>query len=239
MKNKYTSVSDSEESLKTLNDEKSDTRSSEGTPPPYSASNKFIDLEMADGSAQNSAELSENNIRSDPSPNKQWWKTPVIGTVTIITILYNLVFLAIIFGYKVSPYSIAFYWLAAVSIGTIFIFLLSELRISCSQITDLFLAILVTYPEWYREAGRATKKCIKKSGRATKKCIYPDKFEWSRGVCFEISRRLRIYTFSHGVGCFGRIEHMLVCSSHSISRNRPPRNEETELQPLADQSSEV
>ncbi|EPX71712.1 uncharacterized protein SOCG_06529 [Schizosaccharomyces octosporus yFS286] len=156
MKNKYTPVSDSEESSKTLTDEKADTRSSEGTPPPYSASNKFIDLEMADGSAQNSAELSENNIRSDPSPNKQWWKTPVIGTVTIITIIYNIVFIAIVFGYNVSLYSNTFYGLAGSSIGSI-----------CTSL----LAILYICPEWYREAGRATKKCIKKFTPAVCKAL--------------------------------------------------------------------
>ncbi|EPX75394.1 uncharacterized protein SOCG_04636 [Schizosaccharomyces octosporus yFS286] len=71
MKNKYTPVSDSDESFKTLIDEKADIHSSDGTPPPYSASNKFIDLEMADGSAQNSAQESVDNTRSDPSANKE------------------------------------------------------------------------------------------------------------------------------------------------------------------------
>ncbi|EPX75232.1 uncharacterized protein SOCG_04476 [Schizosaccharomyces octosporus yFS286] len=140
MKNKYTPVSDSDDSFKVLNDEKANSQSSPSDGTPYSASNKLIDLEMADGSAQNSAELPENNIRSDPSPNKQWWKTPVMGTVTIITTIYNLVFLAIVFGYKVSPYSKAFYGLAGGSIGSISTFL---------------LAILYIYPEWYRQAGRA------------------------------------------------------------------------------------
>ncbi|EPX71706.1 uncharacterized protein SOCG_01920 [Schizosaccharomyces octosporus yFS286] len=266
MKNKYTSVSDSEESLKTLNDEKSDTRSSEGTPPPYSASNKFIDLEMADGSAQHSAQESVDNTRSDPSANKECWKTFAAGIMTIITILYNLVFLAIIFGYKVSPYSIAFYWLAAVSIGTIFIFLLT---------------ILVTYPEWYREAGRATKKCIKKSGRATKKCIKKSgratkNYIKEGGGAPAICKALITLISLNGVGGYvlklaGGFEYIhsamvlvvlavlniclfvllirnpigfgnmtiIVPTNNRISRNRPPRNEETELQPLADQSSEV
>ncbi|EPX73388.1 uncharacterized protein SOCG_01137 [Schizosaccharomyces octosporus yFS286] len=249
MKNKYTPVSDSEESLKTLTDEKSDTRSSEGTPPPYSASNKFINLEMADGSAQNSAELSENNIRSDPSPNKQWWKTPVIGTVTIITIIYNIVFLVIIFGYNVSPYSNTFYGLAGSSIGSI-----------CTSL----LAILYICPEWYRQAGRATKKCIKKSGRAIKK--------FTPAVC----KALIILISLNGVGggalkLSGGFEyihstavlvvlavlniclfvllvrnpdfvedlHDMTRLNNRIRRNGSPRNEETELQPLAEQSSEV
>ncbi|WBW74598.1 wtf meiotic driver [Schizosaccharomyces osmophilus] len=58
MKNSYTPVSICEASLKTLNDEKSGIQSSDGTPPPYSDSYKFIDLEMADGSAQTSTEES-------------------------------------------------------------------------------------------------------------------------------------------------------------------------------------
>ncbi|EPX71679.1 uncharacterized protein SOCG_01894 [Schizosaccharomyces octosporus yFS286] len=260
MKNKYTPVSDSEESLKTLTDEKADTRSSEGTPPPYSASNKFIDLEMADGSAQNSAQESVDNTRSDPSANKECWKDFFVGLMTIITILYNLVFLAIIFGYKVSPYSIAFYWLAAVSIGTIFIFLLT---------------ILVTYPGWYREAGRATKKCIKKFGRATKKVLKKSGRaikKFTPAVC----KALIILISLNGVGggalkLAGGFEYIhstavlvvlavlniclfvllvrnpigfgnmtvIVPTNNRISRNTPPRNEETELQPLAEQSSEV
>ncbi|EPX73226.1 uncharacterized protein SOCG_00981 [Schizosaccharomyces octosporus yFS286] len=253
MKNKYTPVSESEESLKTLTDEKADTRSSEGTPPPYSASNKFIDLEMADGSAQNFAQESANNIRSDPSPNKQWWKTPVIGTLTIITIIYNIVFLVIVFGYNVSPYSKSFYGLAVVSIGFISV---------------LFLAILYIYPEWYRQAGRATKKVLKKSGRATKKCIK----KFTPAVC----KALIILISLNGVGGYvlklaGGFEyihstavlvvlavlniclfvllirnpdfvedlHDMTRLNNRIRRHGSPRNEETELQPLAEQSSEV
>ncbi|EPX71790.1 uncharacterized protein SOCG_03727 [Schizosaccharomyces octosporus yFS286] len=75
MKNKYTPVSDSDESFKTLIDEKADTHSSDGTPPPYSASNKFIDLEMADGSVQNSAQESANNTRSDTSEKNKFQLT--------------------------------------------------------------------------------------------------------------------------------------------------------------------
>ncbi|EPX74598.1 uncharacterized protein SOCG_02081 [Schizosaccharomyces octosporus yFS286] len=70
MKNKYSPVSDSDESFKTLIDEKSDIHSSEVTPPPYSAPNKFIDLEMADGSAQHSAQESTNNAGSDSTYSK-------------------------------------------------------------------------------------------------------------------------------------------------------------------------
>ncbi|EPX73359.1 uncharacterized protein SOCG_01109 [Schizosaccharomyces octosporus yFS286] len=227
MKNKYTPVSDSEESSKTLTDEKADTRSSEGTPPPYSASNKFIDLEMADGSAQNSAELSENNIRSDPSPNKQWWKTPVIGTVTIITIIYNIVFIAIVFGYNVSLYSNTFYGLAGSSIGSI-----------CTSL----LAILYICPEWYREAGRATKKCIKKFTPAVCKALITlISLNGVGAMVLVVLAVLNICLFvlliRNPIG-FGNMT-IIVPTNNRISRNRPPRNEETELQPLADQSSEV
>ncbi|EPX74054.1 uncharacterized protein SOCG_03268 [Schizosaccharomyces octosporus yFS286] len=72
MKNNYAPVSDSDDSFKVLNDEKSDARSLDGTgtPPSYSATNKFIDLEMADGSAQHSAQESTNNTGSDSKYSK-------------------------------------------------------------------------------------------------------------------------------------------------------------------------
>ncbi|EPX73742.1 uncharacterized protein SOCG_02960 [Schizosaccharomyces octosporus yFS286] len=72
MKNNYAPVSDSDDSFKVLNDEKSDARSLDGTgtPPPYSTPNKFIDLEMADGSAQHSAQESTNNAGSDSRYSK-------------------------------------------------------------------------------------------------------------------------------------------------------------------------
>ncbi|WBW73517.1 wtf meiotic driver [Schizosaccharomyces osmophilus] len=249
MKNKYSPISDSDDSSKTLNDEKADSRSSpsDGTPPPYTASNKFIDLEMADGSAQNSAQESVNNTRSDPSTNEEWWKNFSVGIMTIIAILYNTVFLAIVFGYKVSPYTNVFYGLAGGSIGSIFIFL---------------FMILVTYPEWYRQAGRATKKVLKKSGRATKK------------VAPAVCKALIILISLNGVGgyvlklsggfeyihsaamlvvlavlniCFfvllihnpDAIEDHVPTRLNRISRNGPPRNEEIELQPLAEQSANV
>ncbi|WBW74449.1 wtf meiotic driver [Schizosaccharomyces osmophilus] len=63
MKNNYAPVSSSEASFKTLNDEKSGIQSSDGTPPPYSDSYKFSDLEMADGSAHSSAEESANKYK--------------------------------------------------------------------------------------------------------------------------------------------------------------------------------
>ncbi|EPX73392.1 uncharacterized protein SOCG_01141 [Schizosaccharomyces octosporus yFS286] len=266
MKNKYTPVSDSEESSKTLTDEKADTRSSEGTPPPYSASNKFIDLEMADGHVQNSAQESVDNTRSDPSANKECWKTFAAGIMTIITILYNLVFLAIIFGYKVSPYSRAFYGLAGVSIGSIFIFLLT---------------ILVTYPEWYRQAGfnmcvSALYVCfLNVPGFAmyytAKKIIQFEKINnlFLYVVCFvdfvlflfismnPIAReRLRLLVIDIGNGAnaigngaigIGNGANAIGngignAVNHVFGRNQGdevPQNEEIELQPLAEQSGEV
>ncbi|EPX74836.1 uncharacterized protein SOCG_02318 [Schizosaccharomyces octosporus yFS286] len=238
MKNKYTSVPDSEESLKTLTDEKSDTHSADGTPPLYSASNKFIDLEMADGSAQNSAQESVDNTRSDPSANKECWKDFFVGLMTIITILYNLVFLAIVFVYKVSPFSIAFYWLAAVSIGTIFIFLST---------------ILYIYPEWYRQAGRAIKKftpavckaliiLISLNGVGGGALKLSGGFEYIHSTAvLVVLAVLNICLFVLLIRNPNAFEKMTVISrtNNRISRNSPPRNEETELQPLAEQSSEV
>ncbi|EPX70464.1 uncharacterized protein SOCG_04742 [Schizosaccharomyces octosporus yFS286] len=248
MKNKYTPVSDSDESFKTLIDEKVDTHSSDGTPPPYSASNKFIDLEMADGSAQNSAELSGNNIRSDPSPNKQRWKTPVIGTVTIITIIYNIVFIAIVFGYKVSPYSKTFYGLAGSSIGSI-----------CTSL----LAILYIYPEWYRQAG--INMCVAVICTASlnvagfvvyfnvKKIIGFEKMNDIAfyGVCivnaavfvlfwrYPDARQLRVFIADLGNGMLNSIKNAADYVRPTDPENEAPRNEEIELQPFAGQSAEV
>ncbi|EPX74597.1 uncharacterized protein SOCG_02080 [Schizosaccharomyces octosporus yFS286] len=236
MKNKYTSVSDSEESLKTLTDEKADTHSSDGTPPPYSASNKFIDLEIADGSAQNSAQESANNTRSDSSANKEWWKNFFVGLMTII-LFYNVVCLVIIFGYKVSPYSIAFYWLAAISIGSIFIFLLT---------------ILVTYPGWYREAGRVIKKFTPAVCKALIILISLNGvggyvLKLSGGIEYIHSAMVLVVLAVLNICLFVLLihnpdiveDHVTTRLNNRIRRNGPPRNEETELQPLAEQSSEV
>ncbi|EPX71378.1 uncharacterized protein SOCG_01596 [Schizosaccharomyces octosporus yFS286] len=255
MKNKYTSVSDSEESLKTLTDEKSDTHSADGTPPPYSASNKFIDLEMADGSAQNSAQESVDNTRSDPLTNEKWWKNFSIGTATII-LFYNVVCLAIIFGYKVSPYSIAFYGLAGVSIASIFIFLLT---------------ILVTYPGWYRQAGfnmcvSALYVCfLNVPGFSmyytAKKIMQFEKINnrFFYVVCFvdfvlfvfismnPIAReRLRLLVIDIGngigngiIGIGNGIGNSVNLAFGTNQGDEAPQNEEIELQPLAEQSGEV
>ncbi|EPX73461.1 uncharacterized protein SOCG_02685 [Schizosaccharomyces octosporus yFS286] len=258
MKNKYTPVSDSEESLKTLTDEKSDTHSADGTPPPYSASNKFIDLEMADGSAQNSAQESVDNTRSDPLTNEKWWKNFSIGTATII-LFYNVVCLAIIFGYKVSPYSIAFYGLAGVSIGSIFIFLLT---------------ILVTYPEWFTQAGCNMCVAVIYTGllnvvgfvfyRNVKKIIGFEKMNDIAfyGVCFvnvavfvlfwmnptarERFRLLVIYignganAIGNGANAIGNGIRNAVNLAFGTNRgDEVSQNEEIELQHLAEQSGEV
>ncbi|EPX73562.1 uncharacterized protein SOCG_02783 [Schizosaccharomyces octosporus yFS286] len=97
MKNKYSPVPDSDESFNTLIDEKSDIHSSEGTPPPYSAPNKFIDLEMADGSAQHSAQESTNNIGSDSTYSK-WvplraetlWGLSAACGASVVVFLYSM-----------------------------------------------------------------------------------------------------------------------------------------------------
>ncbi|EPX72115.1 uncharacterized protein SOCG_04808 [Schizosaccharomyces octosporus yFS286] len=114
MKNNYAPVSDSDDSFKVLNDEKSDARSLDGTgtPPPYSAPNKFIDLEMADGSTQHSAQESTNNIGSDstysmwvsaniflffaslvyviPVRTETFWGLSVTCPVSIVVFLYSI-----------------------------------------------------------------------------------------------------------------------------------------------------
>ncbi|EPX74837.1 uncharacterized protein SOCG_02319 [Schizosaccharomyces octosporus yFS286] len=89
MKNKYSPVSDFDESFKTLIDEKSDIHSSEVTPPPYSAPNKFIDLEMADGSAQHSAQESTNNAGSD-STYSMWVSANIFLFFASLVVLPNM-----------------------------------------------------------------------------------------------------------------------------------------------------
>ncbi|WBW75058.1 wtf meiotic driver [Schizosaccharomyces osmophilus] len=90
MKNSYTPVSSSEASLKTLNDEKSGSQSpTDGTHPPYSDSYKSINLEMADGSAQESA----NNTSSDPSETQKFWNHIIRGIAATLAIINNIFFL--------------------------------------------------------------------------------------------------------------------------------------------------
>ncbi|EPX74081.1 uncharacterized protein SOCG_03295 [Schizosaccharomyces octosporus yFS286] len=93
MKNNYAPVSDSDDSFKVLNDEKSDARSLDGTgtPPPYSAPNKFIDLEMADGSTQHSAQESTNNAGSDSTYSK-WIRIAIFFFLHLLCILYFMLF---------------------------------------------------------------------------------------------------------------------------------------------------
>ncbi|EPX71759.1 uncharacterized protein SOCG_03695 [Schizosaccharomyces octosporus yFS286] len=59
MRNNYNPVSDSDDSFKVLNGEKSDARSSDGTgtPPPYSVLRKFTDSGNSDGSTSESARI--------------------------------------------------------------------------------------------------------------------------------------------------------------------------------------
>ncbi|EPX73560.1 uncharacterized protein SOCG_02781 [Schizosaccharomyces octosporus yFS286] len=93
---------------------------------------------MADGSAQNFAQESANNTRSDPSEKNKFqchfWR----GIATIQLILYNFVFLVLVFGYKIPLNSGVFYGLAGGSIGSIIIFV---------------IVTLITYPGWFTQAG--------------------------------------------------------------------------------------
>ncbi|EPY52298.1 hypothetical protein, variant [Schizosaccharomyces cryophilus OY26] len=145
MKNKYSPISDSDDSSKTLNDEKADSRSSpsDGTPPPYTASNKFIDLEMAP--------------ETEESSKKKRYLTPrELAIVFAIFIVYNVCL--IIARVILLVYEIPFNQLA---VWVLF-------GVWCALF--LSLTIVTQMPkEWFTQAGRATKKVLKKSGRATKK----------------------------------------------------------------------
>ncbi|EPX70446.1 uncharacterized protein SOCG_04760 [Schizosaccharomyces octosporus yFS286] len=267
MKNKYTPVSDSEESLKTLTDEKADTHSADGTPPPYSASNKFIDLEMADGSAQNSAQESANNTMSGPSEKNKFqchfWR----GIATTQLLLYHFVFLIIVFGYKVPLNTGAIYGLAGGSIGSIIIFV---------------IVTLITYPGWFTQAGIAIKNvlsamCISAlyvcflnvPGFAmyytAKKIMQFEKINnrFFYVVCFvdfvlflfismnPIAReRLRLLVINigndigNGANAIGNgigngIRNVMNLAFGTNQGDEVPQNEEIELQPLAEQSGEV
>ncbi|WBW71965.1 wtf meiotic driver [Schizosaccharomyces osmophilus] len=157
MKNKYTPISDSDDSSKTLNDEKADSRSSpsDGTPPPYTASTKFIDLEMADGSAQNSAQESVNNSGSG------WTNTwQIIMHLLLFTsfayMIFYAIFLVVFFYFKLSLNALDLWGLSA----------------GCVASFALFLFAIFQMPkEWFTQAGRSTKKVLKKSGRATKNVL--------------------------------------------------------------------
>ncbi|EPX73874.1 uncharacterized protein SOCG_03093 [Schizosaccharomyces octosporus yFS286] len=150
MKNKYSPVSDSDESFKTLIDEKSDIHSSEGTPPPYSAPNKFIDLEMADGSAQHSAQESTNNAGSDSIYSKWIIIIYLFFFASLGYIGAYCILLVMFFYFKVPVRAQDFWGLFGGFIGAISLF--------------LYLAHML-YPGWYKQAGRVLSYLFTQTGR--------------------------------------------------------------------------
>ncbi|WBW74977.1 wtf meiotic driver [Schizosaccharomyces osmophilus] len=148
MKNKYTPISDSDDSSNTLNDEKADTHSSDGTPPPYSASNKFIDLEIADGSAQNSAQDTVNNTRSS-SMDKWQIIMYLLFFTSFVYIIFYAILLVLFFTSKVFVNAQTLWGLSA----------------GCAASFALFLFAITQMPkEWFPQA----KQGLTQAGRATK-----------------------------------------------------------------------
>ncbi|EPX71659.1 uncharacterized protein SOCG_01874 [Schizosaccharomyces octosporus yFS286] len=256
MKNKYTPVSDSDESFKTLIDEKADIHSSDGTPPPYSAPNKFIDLEMADGSAQHSAQESTNITGSDSTYSK--W----------IIIIYLLFFaslgyigaygilLVMFFYFKVPVRAQDLWGLFGGFIGAISLF--------------LYLAHML-YPGWYKQAGRVLSNMCAAAlyvcflnvpgfsmYYTAKKIMQFEKINNRFSTLFVLlilslnpiaRERLRLLVIDIGNGAIGignganAIGNGIGISVNRVfGRNQGdevPQNEEIELQPLAEQSGEV
>ncbi|EPX72532.1 uncharacterized protein SOCG_00295 [Schizosaccharomyces octosporus yFS286] len=254
MKNKYSPVSDSDESFKTLIDEKSDIHSSEGTPPPYSAPNKFIDLEMADGSAQHSAQESTNNAGSD-STYSMW------VSANIFLFFASLVY--------VIPVRTETFW---------------GLSVTCPVSIVVFLYSISQIPkEWFKQTGRVlsylfTQICSVLSNMCVavictaslnapcysvyyfvKKVIGFEKMD--KGFFYFVcivnvavfvlfwstdTRQLRIFIAASG-NFMGNMVNDLENGIRNAANyvrptdpeNEAPQNEEIELQPFAGQSAEV
>ncbi|WBW74566.1 wtf meiotic driver [Schizosaccharomyces osmophilus] len=251
MKNKYTPISDSDDSSKTLNDEKADSQSSpsDGTPPPYSASTKFIDLEMAP--------------ETEESSKKKRYLTPrELAIVFAIFIVYNVCL--IIARVILLVYEIPFNQLA---VWVLF-------GVWCALFLSLTIAMTQMPKEWFTQA----KKGLTQAGRLTKNvlsamCIsvlcvcfldvlgftayYAAKkftgFEkinnnFFYAVCFvnfvlflyltmnanaRELLRLVLIDLRNGIG--NAVDRILDTNRGE----QVPQNEEIELQPLAEQSAEV
>ncbi|WBW70850.1 wtf meiotic driver [Schizosaccharomyces osmophilus] len=149
MKNKYTPISDSDDSSKTLNDEKVVSQSSpfDGTPPPYTASNKFIDLEMADGSAQNSA----NNSGWDVVLCQKVL-AGILLPITIGYIVAYAILLVLFFGFKASVNAKTLWGLFGGFVAAFVLFLLAMTQMP---------------KEWFKQA----KKGLTQAGRLTKNVL--------------------------------------------------------------------
>ncbi|EPX74840.1 uncharacterized protein SOCG_02322 [Schizosaccharomyces octosporus yFS286] len=243
MKNKYSPVSDSDESFKTLIDEKSDIHSSEGTPPPYSAPNKFIDLEMADGSAQHSAQESTNNAGSDSRYSK-WIRIAIFFFfASVVYVVTYSIFLVVFFYFKIPVRTETFWGLSVTCPASIVVFLYSM-----SQIPK----------EWFTQIGRVlSNMCAAVLCTASlnvpcysvyyfvKKVIGFEKMDkgFFYFVCivnvavfvlfwrYPDARQLRIF-----IADLGNAANYFRPTD---PENEAPHNEEIELQPFAGQSAEV
>ncbi|WBW73684.1 wtf meiotic driver [Schizosaccharomyces osmophilus] len=248
MKNKYTPISDSDDSSKTLNDEKVDSQSfpSDGTPPPYSASTKFIDLEMAP--------------ETEESSKKKRYLTPrELAIVFAIFIVYNVCL--IIARVILLVYEIPFNQLA---VWVLF-------GVWCALFLSLTIVITQMPKEWFTQAGRATKNvlsamCISvlcvcfldvlgfTAYYAAKKFTGFEKINnnFFYFVCFvnvvlfllltmnanaRELLRLVLVDLRNGIGNgIGNAVDRILDTNRG---EQVPQNEEIELQPLAEQSAEV
>ncbi|EPX75020.1 uncharacterized protein SOCG_02499 [Schizosaccharomyces octosporus yFS286] len=262
MKNKYSPVSDSDDSFKVLNDEKSDARSLDGTgtPPPYSAPNKFIDLEMADGSTQHSAQES-TNITGSNSTYSKWVSANIFFFFASLGYIGAYCILLVMFFYFKVPVRAQDLWgLFGGFIGAI----------------SLFLYSMSQFPkEWFTQAGRvlpnmcAAVLCTASLNvvgfvvyRNVKKIIGFEKMNdiafygvcivnvavfvlfWSmsytlRNILTVLgttdTRQLRIFIADLGNGITNAANYVRPTDPE----NEAPHNEEIELQPFAGQSAEV
>ncbi|WBW74390.1 wtf meiotic driver [Schizosaccharomyces osmophilus] len=236
MKNKYTPISDSDDSSKTLNDEKVDSQSSpsDGTPPPYSASTKFIDLEMAP--------------ETEESSKKKRYLTPrKLAIVFAIFIVYNVCL--IIARVILLVYEIPFNQLA---VWVLF-------GVWCALFLSLTIVITQLPKEWFPQA----KQGLTQAGRATKKvapavCKALIILISLNGVGGYVLKLSGGFEYIHSAAVLVVLAVLNICffvllirnpdviediqdmtRVNRISRNGPPRNEEIELQPLAEQRADV
>ncbi|EPX73109.1 uncharacterized protein SOCG_00865 [Schizosaccharomyces octosporus yFS286] len=257
MKNKYSPVSDSDESFKTLNDEKSDARSLDGTgtPPPYSAPNKFIDLEMADGSTQHSAQES-TNITGSNSTYSKWVSANIFFFfASLVYVVTYSIFLVVFFYFKIPVRTETFWGLSVTCPASIVVFLYS-----ISQIPK----------EWFKQIGRVlSNMCAAVLCTASlnvpcysvyyfvKKVIGFEKMD--KGFFYFVcivnvavfvlfwsttdTRQLRIFIADLGNGMGNGMGNGIRNAANYVRptdpENEAPRNEEIELQPFAGQSAEV
>ncbi|EPX71019.1 uncharacterized protein SOCG_01240 [Schizosaccharomyces octosporus yFS286] len=269
MKNKYSPVSDSDESFKTLIDEKSDIHSSEVTPPPYSAPNKFIDLEMADGSAQHSAQESTNITGSNSTYSK--WVSANISFFCVSWVPVRAQDFWGLFGGFIGAISLFLYSISLIpkewfkQTGRVLSYLFTQI---CSVLSNMCVAVICTaslnapcYSVYY-----FVKKVIgfekMDKGFFYFVCIVNVAvfvLFWSTDT-----RQLRIFIADLGNGMGNMVNAIgngavvigngadvigngadvigngiRNAANYFHPENEAPRNEEIELQPLAEQSAEV